>query len=294
MIRSLRTTTAIAALCVAGAIAVPQGTAQTEVAADVILRGGTVYSGEAAPFRGDVAIRGDRITYVGPKAPGTATRTIDATGLIVAPGFIDPHTHVNEALASSDPAARLVLPFLTQGVTTAFIGVDGGGDPDIARTFGTAKAASGDGEAGLGQSMRDFGINFAAYVGLGAVRAKVIGAADRAPTPAELAQMTDLVDKAMCDGALGLSTGLFYAPQSFAKRDEVVALAKAAAAKGGIYDSHLRDESSYTIGLAAAVDEALAIGRDAGIPVHIAHIKALGVDVHGQAGAVIAQIEKAQ
>ena len=294
MIRSLRTTTVIAALCVAGAIAVPQGTAQTEVAADVILRGGTVYSGEAAPFRGDVAIRGDRITYVGPKAPGTATRTIDATGLIVAPGFIDPHTHVNEALASSDPAARLVLPFLTQGVTTAFIGVDGGGDPDIARTFGTAKAASGDGEAGLGQSMRDFGINFAAYVGLGAVRAKVIGAADRAPTPAELAQMTDLVDKAMCDGALGLSTGLFYAPQSFAKRDEVVALAKAAAAKGGIYDSHLRDESSYTIGLAAAVDEALAIGRDAGIPVHIAHIKALGVDVHGQAGAVIAQIEKAQ
>ena len=294
MIRSLRTTTVIAALCVAGAIAVPQGTAQTEVAADVILRGGTVYSGEAAPFRGDVAIRGDRITYVGPKAPGTATRTIDATGLIVAPGFIDPHTHVNEALASSDPAARLVLAFLTQGVTTAFIGVDGGGDPDIARTFGTAKAASGDGEAGLGQSMRDFGINFAAYVGLGAVRAKVIGAADRAPTPAELAQMTDLVDKAMCDGALGLSTGLFYAPQSFAKRDEVVALAKAAAAKGGIYDSHLRDESSYTIGLAAAVDEALAIGRDAGIPVHIAHIKALGVDVHGQAGAVIAQIEKAQ
>lgn len=294
MIRSLRTTTAIAALCVAGAIAVPQGAAQTEVAADLILHGGTVYSGEAAPFRGDVAIRGDRITYVGPKAPGTATRTIDATGLIVAPGFIDPHTHVNEALASSDPAARLVLPFLTQGVTTAFIGVDGGGDPDIARTFGTAKAASGDGEAGLGQSMRDFGINFAAYVGLGAVRAKVIGAADRAPTPAELAQMTDLVDKAMCDGALGLSTGLFYAPQSFAKRDEVVALAKAAAAKGGIYDSHLRDESSYTIGLAAAVDEALAIGRDAGIPVHIAHIKALGVDVHGQAGAVIAQIEKAQ
>src|SRR3546814_8380312 len=89
-------------------------------------------------------------------------------------------------------------------------------------------------------------------------------------------------------------TGLFYAPQSFAKRGEVVALAKAAAAKGGIYDSHLRDESSYTIGLTAAVDEALSIGRDADIPVHIAHIKALGVDVHGQAGAVIAQIEKAQ
>ena len=295
MIRSLRTTAAVVALFAASAIAVPQGAAQPEGAADLILRGGTIYSGEAAPFRGDVAIRGDRITYVGPKAPGTATRTIDASGLIVAPGFIDPHTHVGEALASSDPAARLVLPFLTQGVTTAFIGVDGGGDPDIPRTFGTAKAgAGGEGEAGLGQSTRDFGINFAAYVGLGAVRAKVVGAADRAPTPAELRQMVGLVDKAMCDGALGLSTGLFYAPQSFAKRDEVVALAKAAAAKGGIYDSHLRDESSYTIGLPAAVDEALSIGRDANIPVHIAHIKALGVDVHGQAGAVIAQIEKAQ
>ncbi|HET6524881.1 MAG TPA: amidohydrolase family protein [Sphingopyxis sp.] len=285
----------MAALFAAGGAMVSPGAAQSEGAADLILRGGTIYSGEAEPFRGDVAIRGDRITYVGPKAPGTATRTIDATGLIVAPGFIDPHTHVGEALASSDPAARLVLPFLTQGVTTAFIGVDGGGDPDIARTFGTAKAgAGGEGEAGLGQSTRDFGINFAAFVGLGAVRSKVIGAADRAPTPAELGQMTGLVDKAMCDGALGLSTGLFYAPQSFAKRDEVVALAKAAAAKGGIYDSHLRDESSYTIGLTAAVDEALSIGRDANIPVHIAHIKALGVDVHGQAPAIIAQIEKAQ
>src|SRR3546814_18883583 len=108
---------------------VSPGAAQPDGGADLILRGGTIYSGEAAPFRGDVAIRGDRITYVGPKAPGTAARTIDATGLIVAPGFIDPHTHVGEALASSAPAARPVLPFLTQGVTTPFIGVDGGGVP---------------------------------------------------------------------------------------------------------------------------------------------------------------------
>src|SRR5690606_37597865 len=145
MIGSLRTTTALVALFAASGALVPQGLAQPEGAADLILRGGTIYSGEAEPFRGDVAIRGDRITYVGPKAPGTAARTIDATGLIVAPGFIDPHTHVDAALASSDPAARLVLPFLTQGVTTAFIGVDGGGDPDIARTFGIAKAGAGGG-----------------------------------------------------------------------------------------------------------------------------------------------------
>jgi N-acyl-D-aspartate/D-glutamate deacylase len=262
---------------------------------DLLIRGGTIYPGEAAPFRGDIAIRGDRIVYVGPKAPAGAKTVIDATGLIVAPGFIDTHTHVGDALASGDPAARLVLPFLTQGVTTAFIGVDGGGDPDIAATFGTADAkAGGDGEGALGQSSRDFGINFASYVGLGAVRNKVIGTADRAPTPAELDQMTDLVTKAMCQGALGLSTGLFYAPQSFAKPDEVIALARAAAAKGGTYDSHIRDESSYTIGLKGAVEEALRVGREAGIPVHIAHIKALGVDVQGQASAIIAQIEAAQ
>lgn len=283
MVRYIKFTTATIALLSATALAAAQDTA------DLVIHGGTIYTGDAAPFRGDVAIRGDRIVYVGPKAPGTGAKTIDATGLIVAPGFIDPHTHVNDALASGDPATRLVLPFLTQGVTTAFIGVDGSGDPDVARTFGVSSAGEG-----LGQSSRDFGINFATYVGLGAVRMKVIGAADRAPTPAELGQMTGLVDKAMCDGALGLSTGLFYAPQSFANQGEVVTLAKAAAARGGIYDSHIRDESSYTIGLKGAIGEALAVGRDAGIPVHIAHIKALGVDVHGQAPAIIAQIEAAQ
>jgi N-acyl-D-amino-acid deacylase len=281
----------IALVVATGAAPARQETAQ----ADLIVRGGTIYPGDAAPFRGDVAIRGDRIVYVGPKAPGTAKKVIDATGLVVAPGFIDPHTHANDALNSSEPAARLVLPFLTQGVTTAFLGVDGAGDPDVARTLGTDSGAQGgEGEAALAQSSRDYGINFATYVGLGAVRLKVIGSDDRAPSAAELAKMEGLVSTAMCQGALGLSTGLFYAPQSYAKRDEVIALARAAAEKGGIYDSHLRDESSYTIGLKGAVTEAIEIGREAKIPVHIAHIKALGVDVHGQAASIIAQIEAAQ
>ncbi|MFS2110532.1 amidohydrolase family protein [Sphingomonas sp. Sphisp140] len=283
-----------AALVAVAGVALARG-ADQEPPADLILRGGTVYPGNAAPFKGDVVVRGDRIVYVGPKAPGTAKKIIDATGMIVAPGFIDTHSHVNNALASGDPAARLVLPFLTQGVTTAFIGVDGGGDPEVARTFGRdSSAKGGEGEAALGQSSRDYGINFATYVGLGAVRLKVIGPDDRAPTPEELTRMQGLVSTAMCQGALGLSTGLFYAPQSFARLDEVVALARAAAEKGGIYDSHLRDESSYTIGLKGAVAEAIEIGREAGIPVHIAHIKALGVDVQGQAQAIIAQIEAAQ
>lgn len=253
---------------------------------DLLITGGTVYPGEAPPLTGDVAIKDDRIVYVGPKAKGRAAKVINATGLIVAPGFIDPHTHAGEALASSDPAARLVLPFLTQGVTTAFIGVDGGGSSNTAETLGTGDLAMG--------TKADHGINFATYVGFGAIRSAVVGSDDRAPTDAELERMKSLVAKAMCEGALGLSTGLFYAPQSFAKRDEVAALARVAAEKGGLYDSHIRDEASYTIGLMGAVDETLAIGREAGIPVHFAHIKALGVDVQGQAPAVIARIEAAQ
>ncbi len=253
---------------------------------DILLTGGTIYPGEAAPFAGDVAIRGDRIVYVGPHAKGRAAQVIDATGLIVAPGFIDPHTHAGDALASPDPVARLVLPFLTQGVTTAFIGVDGGGSAETARTLGTGGPDEG--------TRPDHGINFATYVGFGAIRSAIVGNGDRAPTETELARMESLVAQAMCQGALGLSTGLFYAPQSFAKRDEVVALARVAAARGGIYDSHIRDEASYTIGLMGAVDETLAIEREAGIPVHFAHIKALGVDVQGQAPAVIARIEAAQ
>jgi N-acyl-D-aspartate/D-glutamate deacylase len=98
----------------------------------------------------------------------------------------------------------------------------------------------------------------------------------------------------MCQGALGLSTGLFYAPQSFATTNEVVALAREAGMRGGIYDSHIRDESSYTVGLLAAIDEAIAVGRDARLPVNISHIKALGVDVHGQAPVIIAKVEAAQ
>ena len=245
---------------------------------DLLVRGGTVYTGTAAPFIGDVAVRGDRIVAVGRLGSLRASRTIDAKGMIVAPGFIDPHTHVGAMLASRDARERLVLPFLMQGVTSAFIGNDGGGDPDVAATL----------------AMRNVGINYATYVGFGAIRERVIGAARRAPTSVELSTMRGMVAAAMCRGALGLSTGLFYAPQSFAGTDEVVALAREAGTRGGFYDSHIRDESSYTVGLAAAIGEALQIGREAHLPVHISHIKALGVDVQGQAPVIIAKVVAAQ
>jgi N-acyl-D-aspartate/D-glutamate deacylase len=256
------------------------GGASPPRAVDLIVRGGTVYPGSGAPFVGDVAVSGDRIVAVGRRLGHSARRTIDARGMIVAPGFIDPHAHLGEQLADADARTRLVPGFLMQGVTTAFIGNDGGGDPDVGAVLGRART-------------QPVGINYGAFVGFGEVRRAVIGEADRAPTPAELARMRRLVADGMCSGALGLSTGLFYAPQSFATTAEVSALAREAGLRGGVYDSHIRDESSYSIGLAAAVEEALTVGREGRLPVNISHIKALGVDVHGQAPAIIARIEAA-
>jgi N-acyl-D-amino-acid deacylase len=257
------------------------GAAPAPEAVDLLIRGGTVFTGSAAPFTGDVAISGDRIVAVGRHLSGPAKRVVDAGGMIVAPGFVDPHTHMGEDLASDDPRTRLIPAFLMQGVTTAFIGNDGGGDVDVAKVLGSAAS-------------RPVGINYATYVGFGDVRRQVLGDSNRPPGEDGLRRMRSLVAGAMCQGAMGLSTGLFYAPQSFAKTDEVAALAREAGRRGGTYDSHLRDESSYTIGLAAAVDEALAIGREGRLPVHISHIKALGVDVQGQAPAIIAKVESAR
>jgi N-acyl-D-aspartate/D-glutamate deacylase len=257
------------------------GAAPAPEPVDLLIRGGTVYTGSDPPFVGDVAIAGDRIRAVGRRSRLEARRIIDARGMIVAPGFIDPHSHIEDQLASEDSRARLIPAFLLQGVTTAFIGNDGGGDPEVARVLG-------------GASAKPVGINYGAYVGFGAVRQRVMGAAGRAPSAGELVRMRAIVGRAMCQGALGLSAGLFYAPQSFARTDEVVALAREAGRRGGVYDTHIRDESSYTIGLAAAVDEAIAIGREARLPVNISHIKALGVDVQGQAPAIAARIEAAR
>lgn len=251
------------------------------VAVDLLIKGGTIYPGTETPFVGDVAIAGDHIVSVSRHANVKAKRVIDARGMIVAPGFVDPHTHMEGALISADPAKRLIPMFLMQGVTTAFIGNDGGGDVDVAKVLGSARS-------------RSVGVNYATYTGFGTIREAVIGQAQREPTAPELARMAAMVDTAMCHGALGLSTGLFYAPQSFSKTGEVVALSRVAARHGGYYDSHIRDESSYTVGLMAAIDEAIQIARDAKIPVHISHIKALGVDVQGQAPQVIARIEAAR
>lgn len=264
------------AALLAGCATVPE-----PITADLLIRGGTVYPGGAEPFVGDVAVRGERIVAAGPRLALTAARTIDARGLIVTPGFIDPHAHVEGWLTSDDAKRRRLAPFLLQGVTTTLVGNDGFGPVDMRPLLASAQA-------------RPVGINYAAFTGFGSIRTQVIGNARRAPTPAELVREEALIRSAMCQGAIGLSTGLFYAPQSFAETGEVVALAKVAGELGGIYDTHLRDEGSYGLGLAASVDEAIAIARQARIPVHISHIKALGTDVHGQAPAIVAKIERAR
>lgn len=267
---------AAAMLCFSGA------SAKADEAVDVVIRGGMIYDGsDSKPFVGDVAIRGDRIVYVGPAGGYAADRVIDATGLIVAPGFIDPHTHADGFLRSPDKAVRVNAAWLNQGVSTVMIGVDGAGTPDVAEDAAQLQTSG-------------VGTNVAFFVGFGPVRQRVLGQDARAPDAAELDRMRALVAKGMCEGALGLSTGLFYAPQSFAKTGEVVAVAREAAIRGGLYDTHQRDESTYSIGLLGSVREAIEIGRRAGMPVHFAHLKALGVDVHGQAGAVIAAIDAAR
>lgn len=272
-------------LLLAGCAAAPPVPAPVaEAEADVLIHGGLLFDGgPGAGQVADVAIRGDRILAVGPglRQRYRAAREIDATGLVVSPGFIDPHTHPDTYLRSQEPAMRRILPWLHQGVSTIFIGIDGSGTPDVAADRATLEAAG-------------IGTNVAAYVGLGPVRRRVLGDDARAPDADELARMRGLVADAMCEGAFGLSAGLFYAPQSFASTDEVVALAAEAAARGGVYDTHQRDESSYSLGLMGSIEEVLEIGRRAGLPVHIAHIKALGADVHGSAGEVVARIERAR
>lgn len=249
---------------------------------DLLIENGLVHVGDnTPPIKAKIAVSDDKIVYIGsdPNIRIRAQRTIDATGKLVAPGFIDPHTHSLNDLLSTERNAN--LNYLMQGVTTVFNGNDGEGPIKI------AELSERLGSTGIGT-------NVAFFVGHGTIREEVMGRENRAPSDTELAEMESLVESAMREGALGLSTGLYYAPGSFSETDEVISLARVTASFDGVYDTHLRDESSYNIGLLGAVEETLRIGRESGIHLHFAHIKALGVDVWGQSTDVIELIEKAQ
>ena len=249
---------------------------RTTCPADLVIRNGSLLDGTGAPaVRADVAITGDRITAVShtPLPAGCGTTEIDATGLTVAPGFIDLHAHI-EPLASMPDAASEVR----QGVTLAIGGPDGGGpSPFGAYLDSMAKLP--------------LGMNVAYLTGHNRIRTRVMGTADRAPTSAELGRMVTMVREAMHEGAFGLSTGLRYVPGYYSKVDEVVALAQAASDSGGIYTSHLREEG---LGLFAAVHEALEIGRRAHIPVVLTHHKAIGRAMWGQSVRTLAMADSAR
>lgn len=250
---------------------------------DIQISGGTIFDGSLdAGIQTDVYIQGGEIAFIGDgsRESISAETVIDATGLVVAPGFIDPHTHTLSDVTFNENGQQLA-GYLTQGVTSVVAGNDGGGPVDI---DGALNAVSD----------RGVGPNFALFAGHGSIRGEVLGRENRAPSQTELEQMKALLRSALEAGALGLSTGLYYAPASYADLDEIVALAEVAAEFEALYDSHIRDESSYSVGLLGAIEEALEIGRRSGAAIHIAHIKALGVDVWGQSADVIELIENAQ
>ena len=247
---------------------------------DVILRGGSVLDGTGAPARqADVAIAGGVIARVGDLGRATAPDELDVTGLHVAPGFIDTHSHAGPALATSDLSHG--EPLLAQGLTTVVINPDGGGPADLPRQ---REALERDG----------LGVNVAQLVPHGTVRREVVGMEDRAATPEELDAMRNLVRAGMEAGAWGLSSGTFYTPGSYSTNAELVELGRVVGEFGGLYTSHIRDESNYTIGLVAAVDEVIEVGREAGITAVVTHIKALGPPVWGASTAIVRSIEDAR
>ncbi len=249
---------------------------------DVLVRNGTVYDGSGTPGRiTDVGVRGDRIVFLGDGSRLRAGRTIDARGLIVAPGFIDPHNHVLAGLPRLDEGARRAASALMQGITTVTIGMDGRGPYDVARIMSESE------QLGIGT-------NVYTLVGFGTVRGAVMGNSSAPATKAQIDSMRKLIDKAMREGAYGVGGGLFYAPQSYSSTDEVIAVVSAAKPYGGVYDSHQRDESSYTIGLMNSVREAIRIGRESGLTTNIGHVKALGVDVWGYSDSVLRLMREAR
>lgn len=249
---------------------------------DVLIRGGTVYDGGDTPgYRADVAIMEDRIVVVGVvPAKANATTVIDATNKIVAPGFIDPHSHAGASIATQALAAA--LPILHQGITTIVVNPDGGGPADLTRQIAETRAVTP-------------AVNVIALIGHNAVREAVMGNVDRKASPAEQAKMEGLVTAAMQAGAYGLSDGPFYIPSKYSDTAEIVGLAKAAARfPHAIYTSHIRDEGNYDVGVLSAVGEVITVSREAGIPGIVTHMKVLGPQVWGKSADAIALIDAAR
>jgi N-acyl-D-amino-acid deacylase len=263
---------------------------------DLLIRDARVVDGTGNPwFRADVALRGDRIAAVGALGGAPAVRTIDAAGRVIAPGFID--------MMGTSSLPLLVDPVtaegrLRQGITTMLVGEGGSHAPQDERTLGEGPEVDGrrvtwrtfDEYHALLEA-RGIPLNVIHNVGAAQVRRIVLGDEDVQPTAEQLERMKALVDEAMRQGAVGLSTALIYPPGTFATTDELVELARVAGAYGGVYFSHIRNESG---GLLEAIDEAIEIGRRAGLPSHIYHLKAAGQENWPLMPRAIARIDAAR
>lgn len=241
---------------------------------DILILNGSIYDAETRTFYdGDVGISGDKIVKIGDLKDAAATKTIDATGHIVSPGFIDMHAHIEGIMRM--PSAE---NFVRQGVTTVLAGPDGRG-PSLMKPFLDSLETF------------ELGLNTAWLVGHNSIRRNTMGTENREPTPEELEEMKAAVQEAMDNGAYGISTGLKYVPGSFSKIDEVIALSAVAAQSGGIYTSHLREEG---LGLLEGVSEAIEIGREANIPIILTHHKAIGRPMWGASTKTLAMVDSAR
>lgn len=271
-----------AALTLALLLAYAGGSVLTQTPAppfDIVILGGRVIDGTGRePVQADVAVRDGRIAGIGRFGEASAKSVVNANGRFVTPGFIDVHSHAGEGLSEELNHGQ---PVLAQGITTAVVSPDGGGPIDIA-----AQRAR--------YEKRGIGPNAALFVPHGSIRREVLGMQDRAPTAVELQKMVALVRAGMKAGAVGLSSGPYYAPGSYAKTEELVAMARAAAQAGGVYSSHIRDESDYTIGLVAAVEEVITVAEQAKLPGIVTHMKALGTATWGKAATALERMEAAR
>jgi dihydroorotase/N-acyl-D-amino-acid deacylase len=242
---------------------------------DLVLRNGRIVDGTGSPwYRADLAIKGDTIVRLAPSISDAAARTIDAAGLVVAPGFIDIHTHARRGIFDVPTADN----YVRQGVTTLVEGPDGSSPLPLRPFFDKLAAAR-------------FTPNFASFVGQGTIRQAVMGDVNRPATPGELERMRQLVREGMEDGAFGLSSGLFYVPGRFAPTAEVVELARVAGRMGGIYISHMRDEAK---GIVDSVRETIAIGEQGGLPTQVTHHKIIGKMYWGRSGETLKLVDEAR
>lgn len=270
----------IVTLALIVSLVLPEDKLSAQQVYDTVIKNGKVLDGTGNPwFRADIAIRADSIVKVGNITSYSAKHTIDAENYFVAPGFIDVHTHaasglVKESLSGAEPLVR-------QGITSVIINPDGGGSLDIDNQHKKLL------EHGIG-------VNVAQLIPHGSLRREVVGMEDRDATPQELEEMKEQVQAGMELGAYGLSSGPFYAPGSYASTEELIVLARVAGSYGGVYTSHIRDESNYSIGLEAAVDEVITVAREGGLPGVVTHIKALGPPVWGLSEQIVKNIEKAR